>query len=138
MNLLRIWQITDGQSWKQKADKTMATFSAILEKQPEAVPFMASAFDYSLAKHKQVVIVGHPGTDDTRKLLRLAWERYMPNRILMLADGGQGQQELAKFLSVVSSMRMKDGKATAYVCENYVCNLPTPDPNVVARLLDAR
>jgi uncharacterized protein len=138
MNLLRIWQITDGQSWKQKADKTVRTFSAILEKQPEAVPFMAGAFDYSLAKHKQVVIVGRPGTGDTRKLLRLVWERYMPNRILMLADGGQDQQELAKFLPVVSSMRMKDGKATAYVCENYVCNLPTPDPNAVARLLDAR
>jgi uncharacterized protein YyaL (SSP411 family) len=138
MNLLRLWQITDGQSWKQKADKTVATFSVILEKQPEAVPFMASAYDYSLAKHKQVVIVGAPATDDTRRLLRLAWQRYMPNRILMLADGGHGQQELAKFLSVVSSMRMKDGKATAYVCENYVCNLPTPDPNVVARLLDAR
>jgi uncharacterized protein YyaL (SSP411 family) len=50
MNLLRIWQITDGLSWKQKADKTLATFSAIPEKQPEAVPFMASAFDYSLGQ----------------------------------------------------------------------------------------
>jgi uncharacterized protein YyaL (SSP411 family) len=138
MNLLRIWQMTDGESWKQKADKTVTTFSAILEKQPEGVPFMASAFDYGLAKHKQVVIVGRPGRDDTRQLLRLVWERYMPNRILMLADGGEGQQELAKFLSVVSSMRMKNGKATAYVCENYVCNLPTPDATVVARLLDNR
>ncbi len=138
MNLLRFWQITDNQSWKQKADKTVATFSAILEKQPEAVPFMASVYDYSLAKHKQVVIVGRPETDDTRKLLQLVWQRYMPNRILMLADGGQDQQELAKLLSVVSSMRMKDGRATAYVCENYVCNLPTPDPNVVGRLLDTR
>jgi len=138
MNLLRIWQITDGQSWKQKAERTMATFSQILEKQPEAVPFMASALDYSLARHKQIVIVGEPGTRDTRGLLRLVFERYMPNRILLLADGGQGQQELAKFLAVVSGMRMKDGKATAYVCENYVCNLPTPDPKVVARLLDTR
>jgi uncharacterized protein YyaL (SSP411 family) len=138
MNLLRLWQITDGQSWKQKADKTVATFSAILEKQPEAVPFMASAFDYSLAKHKQVVIVGAPQADDTRSLLRLVWQRYMPNRMLMLADGGPGQHDLAKFLAAVSSMRMKNGKATAYVCENYVCNLPTPDPNVVARLLDTR
>jgi uncharacterized protein len=68
-----------------------------------------------------------------------AWSgSAMPNRILMLADGGQDQQELSKFLSVVSSTRMKDGKATAYVCENYLCNLPTPDPNVVARLLDMR
>ncbi len=138
MNLLRIWQITDGQAWKQKADKTVAAFSGILEKQPESVPSMASAFDYSLAKHKQVVIVGRPGADDTRSLLGLVWQRYMPNHILMLADGGEEQQELAKFLSVVSTMRMKNGKATAYVCENYMCNLPTADATVVARLLDRR
>ncbi|MBZ5627320.1 MAG: DUF255 domain-containing protein [Acidobacteriia bacterium] len=130
--LLRYWWRTGD---KEALDMT---FAAILEKQPEAVPYMASAFDYSLAKHKQIVIVGAPGAEDTRKLLRLVGQRYLPNRTVMLADGGRRQQELAKFLSVVSSMKMKDGKATAYVCENYVCNLPTADANVVARLLDAR
>ena len=28
------------------------------------------------------------------------------------------------------------GRATAYVCENYVCKLPTTEPDVMARLLD--
>jgi len=32
---------------------------------------------------------------------------------------------------------MKD-HATAYVCENYICNRPTTDPQVVAQLLDKR
>jgi uncharacterized protein YyaL (SSP411 family) len=36
----------------------------------------------------------------------------------------------------VATMRPKNGKATAYICQNYVCNLPTNDPEVVARLLD--
>jgi uncharacterized protein YyaL (SSP411 family) len=31
-----------------------------------------------------------------------------------------------------------DQKATAYVCENFVCQLPTSDPAVLARLLDNR
>jgi len=33
-------------------------------------------------------------------------------------------------------VRRKQGRATAYICENYICNLPTTDPQVVARLLD--
>jgi len=35
-------------------------------------------------------------------------------------------------------MDRRDGKATAYICENYACNLPTVDLQTAARLLDAR
>lgn len=66
---------------------------------------MAGAFDYSLAKHKQVVIVGRPGTEDTRALLRLVWQRYMPNLILMLADGG------------AASKNSRDSFRSSPVCE---------------------
>jgi uncharacterized protein YyaL (SSP411 family) len=38
---------------------------------------------------------------------------------------------------VAGAHRMKD-RATAYVCENYVCKLPTTDPKVMARLLENR
>jgi uncharacterized protein YyaL (SSP411 family) len=32
-------------------------------------------------------------------------------------------------------MTEKDGRATAYVCENYACQLPTSDPGKFAELL---
>jgi uncharacterized protein YyaL (SSP411 family) len=35
-------------------------------------------------------------------------------------------------------MTRKQGRATAYICENYVCNLPTADPNLAERLLDGQ
>src|SRR5437899_9604090 len=68
MNLLRLWQITDQQSYKNKADKTLGAFGPRLEKVPEAMPYMMSALDFSLAKHRQIVIAGVPGADDTRAL----------------------------------------------------------------------
>ena len=45
---------------------------------------------------------------------------------------------LAEVVPFVEAMNMRDGKATIYVCENYVCRLPTNDLTVAARLLDAR
>ena len=40
-------------------------------------------------------------------------------------------------LPVIGTMTEKDGAATAYVCENYACQLPTADPKKFAELLQA-
>jgi uncharacterized protein len=136
MNLLRLWQLADKQEYKDKADRTLAAFGPGLEQRPEAMPYLMSALDFSLAKHRQIVIAGAPGAADTRALLRLVWQRYIPNRVLFLADGADGQKQLARWLPLLANVTRKQGRATAYICENYVCNLPTADPPTVARLLD--
>jgi uncharacterized protein len=136
MNLLRLWQVTDNQAYRDKADRTLAAFSPRLEQMPEAMPYMMSALDFSLAKHRQIVIAGVPGAADTRALLRLVWQRYIPNRVLLLADGAAGQKQLAHWVPSLATVTRKQGHATAYICENYICNLPTADPQMVARLLD--
>ncbi len=136
MNLLRLWQMTDRQPWREKADKTFAAFAQPLGTAPQTLPQLVAALEFSLSKTKQIVIAGQPHAEDTRALLRLVHERFIPNKILLLADGGTGQQQLARWLPFIEFVRKKEGRATAYICENYVCKLPTPDPKVVARLLD--
>ncbi|MBI3669251.1 MAG: thioredoxin domain-containing protein, partial [Acidobacteria bacterium] len=136
MNLLRLWQMTDRAEWREKAEKTFAAFASRLEKNPEAVPQLVAAVDFSLSKPKQIVIAGKPGAPDTKALLRLVHERYIPNKILILADGTQSQKQLAQWLPFLEGVTRKQDRATAYICENYVCKLPTNDSKVVARLLD--
>jgi uncharacterized protein YyaL (SSP411 family) len=138
MNLLRLAQFTDRAEWRDKAQKTLSVFAARLQSTPEAVPALASALDFRLAQTKQILIAGDPTSPDTRELLRQVNTRFLPNKILLLADGGAGQQQLAHWLPFVAGAhRMKD-RATAYVCENYVCKLPTSDPQMMARLLDTK
>jgi hypothetical protein len=136
LNLLRLWQMTDRAGWREKAQKTFAAFAIRLVKNPEAVPQLVAAVDFSLSKPKQIVIAGEPGASDTKGLMRLVHERYIPNKILILADGAQGQKQLARWLPFLEGVTRKQGGATAYICENHVCMLPTNDPKVVARLLD--
>ena len=138
MNLVRLSQMTDRAEWKLKADKTFAAFSFLAQSSPEILPQLMAALDFNLSKPKQIIIAGQPNAPDTRALLRLVHERYIPNKFLLLADGGVGQRQIATWLRFVDSIRPKDGKATAYICENYVCKLPTNDPTVVARLLDEK
>ena len=84
------------------------------------------------------VIAGAAGAADTHTLLRLVHERFIPNKILLLADGGRGQKQLVEWLPFIQSVSHKQGRPTAYICENYVCKLPTNDPQTVARLLEGK
>jgi uncharacterized protein YyaL (SSP411 family) len=135
MNLLRLWQVTDRKEWRDKADRTFQIFAERLEAAPHALPQLAVALDFSLSKPRQVVIAGEPGAPDTREMLGVVRRRFLPSKVLFLADGTAGQKQLAKWLPFFNSVSRKDGRATAYVCENYVCKLPTTDARIFERQL---
>jgi uncharacterized protein YyaL (SSP411 family) len=136
MNLLRLAQFTDRPAWRDEAQKGISAFAARLRSDPESLPALASALDFRLAQTKQILIAGDPTSRDTRDLLRQVNTRFLPNKILLLADGGAGQQQLAVWLPFVAGARRIKQRATAYICENYICRLPTIDPQVMALLLE--
>ena len=136
MNLLRLWQITNRSAWLDKADATFAALSARLARSGAALPQLAAALDFARSTPRQIVIAGDPQAADTAVLVRLVHDRFMPNKILLLADGGAGQAQLAALAPFVAGMDRRNGRATIYVCEHYACRLPTSDPKTAARLLN--
>ena len=102
------------------------------------VPQLAGAVNFRLSKPKQIVIAGQPGAADTRSMLRLVHERFIPNKILLLVDDGEAQKQLARWLPFVGNMGRRGGRATIYVCENYACRLPTNDLLAAAGQLDGK
>ena len=96
---------------------------------------MLVALDFSLTKPKQIIIAGKPDAADTRELLEEVRRHYLPNTIVLLADGGAGQKFLAGKLEEVKEMKPIDGKAAAYVCENFTCKAPVTSPEEVRKLL---
>ncbi len=97
---------------------------------------MLVALDASTSSPRQVVIAGKPDASDTQALLREVNHRYQPNEILILADGGPGQAYFTQKIEFFKDVHPIEGKATAYVCQNFVCQLPTSDLAVISRLLD--
>lgn len=138
MNLLRLGEMTARKDFRENAERTLAVFARRLETIPEAMPQMLASLDFSLSKLKQIVIAGEHNAADTGALLELVHERFIPNKILLLADGGEGQRHLAQWLPFIEGMSRLDGRATAYVCENYACQLPTSDPHALAGHLDPK
>ena len=127
LNLLRLSQMTDDREMRKKAEQTIHAFDSMIERAPTAVPQMLVALDFALSKPKQIVLAGKLDGQDTAAMLKTVHGHYLPNRIILLADGGEGQRFLGQRVSLISEMKMIGDRATAYVCENFTCHLPTND-----------
>jgi len=134
-NLLRLAQMRDTKELRVRGQKTIAAFATALNRFPSAMPQMLVALDFSLTKPKQVIIAGKRGAGDTRDLLDEVHRHYLPNTIVLLADGGAGQKFLAERLEEVKEMKPIGGKATAYVCENFACQAPVTSVEELRKLL---
>jgi len=135
LNLLRLAQMRDAKELRERARQTIAAFAASLNHFPSAMPLMLVALDFSLTKPKQIIIAGKPGATDTRELLQETRRHYLPNTIVLLADGGEGQKFLAGKLEEMKEMKPLDGKAAAYVCENFTCKAPVTSAEELRKLL---
>ena len=69
-----------------------------------------AAIDFGHSKPKQIIIAGKANAADTRAMIRLIHERYIPNKLLILADGGAAQAQIVRWLPVVEFMRQGTGR----------------------------
>jgi uncharacterized protein YyaL (SSP411 family) len=54
---------------------------------------------------------------------------FLPNRVIVLARPGEDPPRIPSPL--LNGRGQIDGKATAYVCQNYVCQLPVTEPSAL-------
>ncbi len=127
LNLLRLAQFTGHEEWRKAAESTLAAFGSRLREHPLSLTAMLAALDFQRTPPRQVVIAGRRGAPDASALVERVHRRFAPNKILMLAED-------------ISASGMKlppiDGKAAAYVCENWTCRLPVTDPSALDAQLD--
>ena len=136
LNLIRLGNLGGEERLLEKVRRSARAFSGLLEQAPQAMPLMLVALSRVESKPKQIFLAGQREAADTTALLKEVHRRYLPHRVVFLADGGRAHKRLASRIEVLDSFRAISGRATAYVCENYVCQLPTSDPAVLGELLD--
>ena len=135
LNLLRLAQFRDDKQLEDRAKKTIDAFAPTLSHFASAMPQMLVALDFSVSKPRQIVVAGRKDAPDTKALLTEVRRHFLPNTILLLADGAEGQKYLGEKIEAIRAMSMVDGKPAAYVCENFTCKAPVTDSKQLAELL---
>ena len=80
-------------------------------------------------------MVGDRGGADTAALLRTLHTSFGPNRVVLLVDSAETRRKLAAGIPAIESMEKIQGRASAYVCTNYACQLPVFEPEKLAGLI---
>ncbi len=140
MNLLRLEAMVGGDrgEYRARALRTIESLRARWSQSPQAMPQLLCAVEQALESPRHVVLAGDPTAADFRALAAVLHEGLGSRRVLLAADGGAGQRWLAERASWLAAMKPVDGRATAYVCEQFTCQAPVTTPVELRTLLSAR
>jgi uncharacterized protein YyaL (SSP411 family) len=134
LNLLRLAPFA-GSDWRQRGRKTIDAFAAQINQYPTAMPLMLVALDFYQTRPAQIIIAGRPEAPDTQAMIAAVHSIFLPHTMLLLADGGPGQQFLGEKIPSAANLAPHNGRACAYVCRNLACSLPTTDIDALVKML---
>lgn len=130
-NLLRLAKITGNVELEEKAELLRSVFYGNVSDIPIAHTQLMVALDYGLGPSYEVVVVGDPQKEDTINMLHTLRKGFKPRIVVQLKS--RKLEEIADF---IKSYSMINDKATAYVCKNYQCNLPTNNIEEALKIMD--
>ncbi|XP_074653063.1 spermatogenesis-associated protein 20-like [Tubulanus polymorphus] len=133
-NLVRLGNLLDRKDLLAKAEKMLKLYGDRLEKIPMAVPEMMCGLISFLGSPKQIIIVGKREDEETQAMVNLIGSHFLPNKIVILANGAE-ENFLYERLDILQHLSQKEGKPTAYVCENFTCSLPVNDLQELEKLV---
>ena len=125
-NLVRLTRITGDLLIEQAAVELLFTTAADVTYIPSASAHLMSGLDFFHSNSFEIVLAGA----DVRPLQRAVFSTFVPNKVVLHSGA-----DIAAIAPFTKAQRAIGGKATAYVCTNHLCRLPTGDAAKVKALL---
>jgi uncharacterized protein YyaL (SSP411 family) len=122
--LLRLAALTGEHEYERRAIGVFRLLHKVAFQHPQGFAHLLQAMDFHFSIVKEVALAG----DETGELERVVRGRFRPH--LVLAGGKSDGVPLLKGREPV------DGRAAAYVCEDFACRRPVTEPGELAALLD--
>ena len=136
LNLLTLSHLTVDAAMGDKIERTFGMFSGNASSRGRTVPMMLAALSTYHAGMPQVVVVGEPTAADTRALMGVVRRHYIPSAVIVPIHEAH-RLGLSRLLPWTEALRMRDGRATAYVCQDFTCQTPVTRPEDLARQMNA-
>ncbi|HTI14407.1 MAG TPA: thioredoxin domain-containing protein [Dictyobacter sp.] len=120
--LARLAAFNDNADYQQQVEVYLQSLAELFVQHPQAFGQALCALDFVLSARKEIAIIGEKQRADTRALLSVVNQRYLPNSVVACAD--PADHDAISAIALLAGRPAQGGKATAYVCQNFVCRAP--------------
>jgi uncharacterized protein YyaL (SSP411 family) len=121
--------LTGENQYRLCAESALTKITPLITRAPRAVGWGLVAATALIDGPIQIAIVG-PDSKETEKLWRQAWKTTAAGAVIARTISGAPSH-----IGLLENRPMHNGKPTAYLCRGFVCDLPTTDPNELAKQL---
>ena len=129
--LLRLADLTGSEDDRRRGTWVLETLGESLVRYPMAFGHALGAAELAVHGATEVALVGAAGEADFEALVRETASHYLPS--LILAGGTSGADDAVPLLRDRVTI---SGRATAYVCRHYVCDVPVTDARSLGEQLE--
>jgi uncharacterized protein YyaL (SSP411 family) len=121
--LLRLAALSGEHEYERRAEGVLRLLHEIAPRHPQAFAHLLQALDFRLAQTKEVALAG----TDTAELERVVRSKFRPHIVLA---GGEPDG-----VPLMEGREPVDGRAAAYVCEQFSCRQPVTKADELEALL---
>lgn len=123
--LCRLSVLLGNSEYREIAGQIFAATAAQVNRLPRAFVALLNAYDFYSSTPSEIALVGSVDSKPVTDIIQGLHSEYFPNKSVALLDPGSPQRaELEKYLPLLASKTLVDGKPAAYLCRNFVCNSP--------------
>jgi uncharacterized protein YyaL (SSP411 family) len=127
--LLHLGDLYDSAQYRDIASTIISSAAPLLARYPAAFGHLLGVIDMQVYGAAEVALVGEAGSASFSILERALASTYVPSLVMAGGDGS------ALTIALLRERKPIGGIATAYVCRNYVCDVPvTSAEALVAQL----
>ena len=129
--LLKLAALTDKGNYRDLAEQSLGLVADLATRYPTSFGRWLSAADFALGNVKQVAAVYESNKEDLQEFLQVLQSEYRPNLIVAASTVPPPSNAPA----LLQDRPLKDGQATIYVCEGFVCKNPVTRVPELEKLL---
>ncbi|MBK6723660.1 MAG: thioredoxin domain-containing protein [Acidobacteria bacterium] len=126
--LLRLAKLTGEDKYERFAMTTLRLAATQLRRHPQGFGRTLSALEFHLGVTREIALLGQRESSLASDVL----QRYLPDAVIAISSDVKEDSQVVSFLAERSQI---DGKPTAYVCRDYVCERPVTTTEGLAALL---
>lgn len=133
LNLIRLGRINANPDMENMTNELFKLYSAQVQNAPTGFSQLLQALYFAGGGSYEIVLAAPKDDNVLQEMADELFSKFIPNKVVIL---NEPQNESIKRLAPYTrGQTMKEGRPTAYVCQNYQCELPVHTPPEMMELI---